>query len=104
MRIRIVYNSWFANMIVGKNITLYPFIFMMADETTSRNNHILNHEWVHVEQIRKIGWLKFYSTYLWYYFKNLVKYRSFDTAYYKVPYEVEAYAEQDTFPLPEVLE
>lgn len=104
MKVRIFYNSWFANMIVGKNITLYPFIFMMSNEQTSRANHILNHEWIHILQIRKIGFFKFYGTYLVQYVRNLLTYWSFDKAYMAITYEQEAYAGQNDLCLPEVLE
>ena len=104
MKVRIVYNSWFANMIVGKNITLYPFIFMLYDEKTSRESRILNHEWIHVTQIRKLGLFKFYGTYIVQYVKNLLTYWSFDKAYRAISYEIEAYDGQDCFELPEVLE
>jgi hypothetical protein len=103
MKVRIIYNSKFANLI-GKNITLYPFIFMLADEATSRNTYVLNHEWIHITQIRQLGFFKFYLTYLFKYFKNLIKYKSFNAAYMEVSYEQEAYAGQNTFELPEVLE
>jgi hypothetical protein len=104
MKVHIFYNSWFANKVVGKNITLYPFIFMMADEKTSKDTHILNHEWIHITQVRKLGFFKFYLTYLVKYVTNLYKFRSFNTAYMEVSYEKEAYEGQDKFILPDVLE
>lgn len=104
MKVRICYKSYFAGMIVGKNITLYPFIFMVADEATSRANHMLAHEWIHIQQIRENGFWRFYSSYLWFYIKGVFKYRSLEQAYLDIPWEKQAYLGQDTFELPGVLE
>lgn len=48
------------------------------------------HELAHIAQIRREGILTFYSKYLWYYFKNLRRYRNSHQAYLNIPYEIEA--------------
>lgn len=63
-------------------------------------NNILNHEFIHVAQVRQQGWIKFYATYLWQYFLMLLKYRNQQDAYYHIPAEVDAYAHQATTPMP----
>ena len=60
---------------------IYPFIF-----TKDKNNKVLMaHEMVHVEQIKRLGWLRFYATYLYY----QIRYGSD-----KNPFEIEAYKKQ----------
>jgi hypothetical protein len=90
MKIIEVPNFWFCNL-TGYSITLFPFIFYCGFPTTD----IRVHEYTHVSQIREKGWIKFYVSYLWYYSKNLLKYRDSYTAYMQIPYEIEAYSTQD---------
>lgn len=59
-------------------VTLYPFIFYNGKPTADTKRH----EWVHIEQVKKKGWIRFYLTYLWY----NIKY-----GYDKNPFEKEAY-------------
>ena len=74
-------NRWFlADWIKG--ITLYPFIFYNGEP----NKTLRKHEWIHIDQIRKEGVIKFYSKYLWY---------NFSKGYKKNPYEIEAYSLQN---------
>ena len=55
---------------------------------------IINHEMIHQEQMKEFGKVRFYLIYLWDFIKNLIKYRNVFTAYYNIPFEVEAYAKQ----------
>lgn len=64
-------------------ITLYPFIFMT--KTARTNKAIVKHELIHVDQIRREGWFKFYIKYI--YFNIKFGYRN-------NPYEIEAYSRQ----------
>ena len=43
-----------------KGITLYPFIFYNGKPTKT----LRKHEWVHVDQVRRDGWFKFYWNYV----------------------------------------
>ena len=56
---------------------------------------MFQHEMVHQKQMDEYGVLKFYIIYLKDYFLNLVKYRNHDKAYFNIPFEVEAYSQQD---------
>lgn len=93
MKIRHVHNSKFAKFI-GYNITLYPFV-LYAGVPSERTVY---HEMVHVEQVQRVGWLKFYILYVYYYLKNRVNGMDKMGAYINIPYEQEAYlAEYNQF-------
>jgi len=66
-------------------LTLYPFIFFQKskEEVSER---LLRHEYQHVIQIDRMGWIPFYATWLW---QRATK------GYYYAPLEVEARAHQD---------
>ena len=73
-------------------ITLYPFIFLRAGWPAST----MRHELIHVWQIRKVGWFRFYLTYLW---------DAARVGYGRIPVELEAWQEQhSTSYLPAELE
>lgn len=59
-------------------VTLYPFIFYRYHPEQSHRLH----EYIHVEQIRRLGWMKFYFLWIWYYLKF---------GYTNNPFEVEAF-------------
>lgn len=99
-KVYVVEKSWFANKIVGKNITLYPFIFLMDDAETAEKNHILSHEYIHIQQVRSMGWFKFYISYVWFYIQNRRSGMAPDLAYRAIPYEAEAYKNQYTVTAP----
>ena len=79
-------------------ITLYPYIFFRASENEVSAS-TLRHEMIHVRQVRRLGWVKFYSSYLFHYGVGLFKYLDNDKAYRAIPYEVEAYRDQDKIAL-----
>jgi hypothetical protein len=62
MKIReIVCKRWLlSKRFVG--ITIYPFIFY-AKEPSLR---LRRHEWAHIGQVRRLGWLRFYFLYIVY--------------------------------------
>lgn len=74
-------------------ITLYPYILY----SRSAVHHLyddpasMKHEFVHVEQIRRDGWFVFYTTYLYHWVREWLRGTKWLDAYYKIPYEVEAY-------------
>jgi len=92
VKVREIENSKIAIWCGADAITLYPFIFYaMRNPPTSMRVH----EHIHVLQVRKLGWIKFYLTYLLYYLHNRFKMKmSADDAYENIPYEMEAYAHQ----------
>jgi hypothetical protein len=61
-------------------IVLYPFIFV----NNKGNKKLMNHELIHIEQIRDCGVILFYILYLWYWVKYGFSYRN-------NPFEVEAF-------------
>ncbi len=73
-------------------LTIYPYIFMKGgfDRGSIADITLIQHEFIHVRQVRSMGWLPFYVSYLWY---------ALTVGYDKNPYEVIAYAEQATTPL-----
>ena len=101
MTIRVRYDHWYPKLIKVGAITLYPFILISGTKEEAIRDQILNHEWIHVNQVRSLGWLRFYGSYLWKYFKNYLKSRDQFIAYMNISYEQEAYAGQDSFELPE---
>ena len=103
-KVTVAYNHWLPKMFGYVGITLYPYIFISLSEEQAKEQRIINHEWVHVVQVRKLGWFRFYGTYLLYYLAGLLKYGNPQTAYYNIPFECEAYEEQATFELPNPLE
>ena len=83
LRIREVEVSWLVWPIKSwvAGIVIYPFIFYKGKPHLTRRRH----EWIHIEQVRKEGWIKFYTKYLWY---------SITKGYHYIPYEIEAYRDQ----------
>jgi hypothetical protein len=68
-------------------ITLYPFV-LFREKNPSQV--LINHERIHYEQIKKYGIVKFYSNYLFEYFKNRKLGMSHKNAYLNISYELEA--------------
>lgn len=56
---------------------------------------LIKHELVHQRQMDKHGVLKFYLIYVKDFLIQLVKHRNWFKAYYNIPFEVEAYKQQD---------
>ena len=71
-------------------IVLYPFIFYNSKSEYYKNDleALVFHEYVHVEQIRTLGWFRFYLDYLW---------QSLRFGYAGNKYEVEAFQKQHEF-------
>lgn len=100
MKIKCFYNSWLAKVLNVEAITLYPFIFFSGTRNWELVHDTIAHEYVHILQVRKLGWFRFYASYLWIYFRNRFQGMSADEAYYAVPYEQEAYEKQTTQKVP----
>lgn len=60
-------------------ITIYPFIFYHGIPTPE----VRRHELVHVNQVLKLGWFKFYSKYLWEWIRKGYKNISFEKEAYR---------------------
>ena len=87
-------------MLKVTGITLYPRIYLSDSYEDAIQNHIVNHEFIHVAQIRAQGVVKFYAIYLWNYAKLFIKFRNQQQAYENIPAEAQAYANQWTTPVP----
>lgn len=90
MKIRRKYNNWIPKLLNVGAITLYPFILFKrtVPDLKTRCRHpeqLFKHEYIHIEQVRKLGWFKFYFLYLVESAKN---------GYRQNKYEVEAYDRQ----------
>ena len=76
-------------------ITLYPFICFSAGPADV-HKHTYKHEMIHVAQIRRVGFFSFYISYLLYFLAGLIESKQWDEAYMTIPYEIEAFAYQDS--------
>ena len=56
---------------------------------------LLRHEYCHQRQLAGLGLWRFYSTYLWDYFRGLIRHRNHDLAYRGIRFEVEARAAEE---------
>ena len=92
MKIREIYDSKIAKFF-GYSITIYPFILFDGVPDLS----LKIHEYTHIFQVKKHGWLKFYISYLWFYIKGRLKGLDHYDSYMAISYEVEAYKNQDDF-------
>lgn len=73
-------------------IALYPFIFIHPDYY---NATVINHERIHIAQQKELWIIGFYILYIYFWIINLFKFKSFKTAYLKIPFEYEAYYNQE---------
>jgi hypothetical protein len=75
-------------------IALFGHVFLRYSEE-KYNPNTINHEKIHLAQMRHYGYFKFYFTYLFDYFKLRLRGLSHFRAYRNIPYEIEAYSNQD---------
>jgi len=81
----------FSVFISAYAITLYPYIFI-RDEG---NEITINHERIHLKQQKELLVIGFYILYVLFWLVNLVRYRSFFLAYSAIPFEREAYQNEE---------
>jgi hypothetical protein len=94
MKVRIKTNHWLPKMLGVAGITLYPFVFLDRSIEDARKCNLVQHEWIHVRQVRKIGWLNFYSMYLYTWLCGVM--------YADIFFEKEAYEQEDEVRLPDI--
>lgn len=87
----IVKRSRVARLLKVHAIVLYPFIFFAEKNP---GEILVNHEMIHVEQIKRLGVLKFYYLYLKEYFGMRFKGLDHQHAYHEISFEKEAYENQ----------
>jgi hypothetical protein len=89
MKVRPFYNcAWLPEGVDG--MTIYPFIFIRPAKKDTPEI-LMSHEMIHVNQVRRAGWIKFYASYVWYWAKGLSNGNTRDQAYLNIPWEREAY-------------
>ena len=95
---RLHFGSWIFKIwpLSGFDAITLPFgIYFRKPEDRVPLSEI-NHELVHVAQIKKLGVFQFYFLYLWEYLRNIFKYRDLIRAYEEISFEKEAYAKEDS--------
>jgi hypothetical protein len=91
MKVRIVKGSFIPNLLRVDGITLYPFIFLAPKSPPAS---LINHELIHVKQIREYGFVRFYLSYFVEFLSYVIRGDSINVSYNKISYEKEAYANQ----------
>jgi len=91
MKIRRKYNHWIPQLLRVGGITLYPYILFARSvpgikKYRQHPEYLFKHEYIHIEQVRRLGWFKFYLSYI---VENMKK------GYSNNKYEVEAYGRQE---------
>lgn len=94
MKVRCRYSHWLPKKVGAEAITLYPYVLFGSDRQTSCAQYAVQHEFVHVRQVRKLGWLRFYASYVLQFLLGLLKTRSASQAYIGVSFEREAYTQE----------
>lgn len=87
-----VKNSKVAKALKVDGIVIYPFVLFSSPNP---DQILIKHELVHVEQIKNLGILRFYSTYFKEYIRNRLKGQTHHQAYISISYEIEAYDKQN---------
>lgn len=85
----IVKNSIIAKLFRVNGIVLYPFIFLAPKDP---DPILINHELIHMDQIKRLGVFKFYRNYLCEYWTYRKKGLTHDQAYRSISFEQEAYS------------
>lgn len=94
MAVKARFNHWLPRWLRVSAITIYPFILFADDIGVAGSDGTIAHEWVHVGQIRALGWFRFYASYLLFYLRGRARGLSHSAAYFEVPYERDAYQRQ----------
>jgi hypothetical protein len=69
-------------------ITIFPFIISKEQMDAGT----LNHETIHIHQQRELLVIPFYLLYAYFYLVGLIKFKDKQRAYFMIPFEQEAYA------------
>ena len=78
-------------------MTLGRLILLRKDGTRNGTSQLLAHELIHVRQYYERGVGRFLFRYLTEYLRNLLRTRSHRTAYHKISFEQQAYAEAESW-------
>lgn len=93
MRLRLRYEHWIPRALGVQGIVLYPYVLFSGKESgTSLTT--LQHELIHVRQVRANGFFPFYLRYAGEYLKARARGASHEAAYREISFEAEAYRDQ----------
>lgn len=92
MKIRLIRNSLLAKLLKVDGIVLYPCMFFSEERPSVKT---INHELIHIQQVRRDGFIRFYFNYLKEYYQFRFKGFAHREAYLAISYEVEAYSNQN---------
>lgn len=101
MMVRLRYGSWLPRVFGSSAVTLYPFIFFTGSQQEAVKSRVMHHEFVHVRQVRSLGWLRFYWRYVVEYVVHRCTGKSHLDAYFALSFERQAYDEQSALELTE---
>ena len=88
MKIIHIKNSFIPKILKANAIVLYPFVFYKEKEPSLKT---INHEAIHIQQIEKIGVIRYYLSYQLEFLSLYIRGNSLNEAYRKISYEIEAY-------------
>ena len=74
-------------------ITLYPYVFIRDNG----NERVITHERIHLKQQRELWIVGFYLLYVFFWLVGVVRYRDFHKAYMDIPFEKEAYSNDESW-------
>ena len=98
----IIYNSCITKYFGLDGIVLYPFIFISETENNVPNS-TLKHEFIHIEQINRYGFICFYYTYFKYMIQSYNNNNNILNIFIDNEFEEEAYErENEDFTIDEI--
>ncbi len=89
--VRFRFSHWLPGLFGAGAITLYPWVLFADPEHLAISFRITSHEMVHVEQVRRMGWVSMYWRYFVDYLALRVRGHGHSAAYALLPMELEAY-------------
>jgi hypothetical protein len=92
LKIRLIRNSLLAKILKVDGIVLYPFMFFSEERPSVKT---INHELIHIQQVRRDGVIRFYFNYLKEYSQFRFRGITHREAYLSIRYEIEAYSNQN---------
>ena len=90
----VIEDSQFMEIMDYEGLAFWPFIMLRNKGFTAKGNvtHTLNHERIHLAQMVECAILPFYFLYFGEYAIRICREGDLDTAYRKISFEAEAYA------------
>jgi len=87
LQVKEKYQHWLPQTLGVAAITIYPYILYSWG---SAPTWLQVHEWTHINQVRRVGFVRFYLSYVLYYLAGRVEGKPGWMAYEDIPYEIEA--------------